>query len=142
MRIASSGLAFDYEPMKEIATKNPKIMEHYVEQRMSNFALVSYYKSEKKLYAQNEFGFMNIEYKMVFEMNMLDVNPRRFIYDKASDFIFKVISTPINPSLDPSKRRMIQLEVDMINSKDDLMFDLEFIKGKYKELWEALYAVV
>lgn len=141
MKIVCSGLAFDYEPTKEIMRKNSAIVEDYVQQEFTNFALISYYKKEKKQYTRNLDGFMNIDIRMVFEMNMLDTNPRRYIYDKATDLVFRVSNTPINPSLDPSKRRMIELDVDMVNSSE-MLFDLDFIRNKYKEIWEALYAVV
>lgn len=141
MRIASSGLAFDYEPTKEIMRKNSMIAEDYVKQEFTNFALISYYKKEKKQVTRNLEGFLNIDIRMVFEMNMLDTNPRRYIYDKSTDLVFRVSNTPINPALDPSKRRMIELDVDMVNSSE-MLFDLDFIREKYKEIWEALYAAI
>lgn len=141
MRIASSGLAFDYEPTKEIMRKNSMIAEDYVKQEFTNFALISYYKKEKKQVTRNLEGFLNIDTRMVFEMNMLDTNPRRYIYDKSTDLVFRVSNTPINPALDPSKRRMIELDVDMVNSSE-MLFDLDFIREKYKEIWEALYAAI
>ena len=141
MRIASSGLAFDYAPTKEIMRKNSMIAEDYVKQEFTNFALISYYKKEKKQVTRNLEGFLNIDIRMVFEMNMLDTNPRRYIYDKSTDLVFRVSNTPINPALDPSKRRMIELDVDMVNSSE-MLFDLDFIREKYKEIWEALYAAI
>ena len=141
MRIASSGLAFDYEPTKEVMRKNSNIVDDYVRQEFTNFALISYYKKEKKQVTRNLDGFLNIDIRMVFEMNMLDTNPRRYIYDKSTDLVFRVSNTPINPALDPSKRRMIELDVDMVNSSE-MLFDLDFIREKYKEIWEALYATI
>lgn len=142
MQVKSYGLAFDFEPTKESYVENVEIQvtQTYVTQSLTNFVLINYYKREKSLRAFNADGFQNIQKQLYIEMFALDTNPRKYIYDKRDDAIYKIVDTPISQEFDPSKRKMYSLPIELVNSSD-LRFDLDFIRNKFNELWGVLNAI-
>lgn len=142
MRLKSDGLAFNYTPAQETTMeKFSDLVQVYVTQFLSDFALVNYYKTEKRNYAFNDNGFQSITREMWFEMPLIDTNPRTFIYDAKDEMVYKVMEAPINPAYNPAMRKLIELRVELINWSD-YKFDIDFIKDKYDELKGVLYASV
>lgn len=136
MTIVSRGLAFDYEPSKE-ELAGEELIKPYVVQKLYNFGLVEYYKKEGKIQVNLGNGFMQMENVMIFQMSMIDGEPRRMIFDWGDQKIYRVSNTPLNPLYKPSERRLVSLKVNLINS-NMLRFDVEFLRAKYNELVESL----
>lgn len=142
MRVKNYGLAFDFVPTQEsyIADLEIEVANQYVTQNLTNFVLINYYKKEKTLYASNTDGFQNITKQLYIEMFSLDTNPRKYIYDKRDDAIYKIMDTPISQEFDPSKRKIYTLPIELVNN-NNLRFNMEFIRNKFNELWEILNAI-
>lgn len=142
MRVKNYGLAFDFVPTQEsyIADLEIEVANQYVTQNLTNFVLINYYKKEKTLYASNTDGFQNITKQLYIEMFSLDTNPRKYIYDKRDDAIYKIMDTPISQEFDPSKRKIYTLPIELVNN-NNLRFNMEFIRSKFNELWEILNAI-
>lgn len=142
MRVKNYGLAFDFVPTQEsyIADLEIEVANQYVTQNLTNFVLINYYKKEKTLYASNTDGFQNITKQLYIEMFSLDTNPRKYIYDKKDDAIYKIMDTPISQEFDPSKRKIYTLPIELVNNSN-LRFNMEFIRNKFNELWEILNAI-
>lgn len=142
MRVKNYGLAFDFVPTQEsyIADLEIEVANQYVTQNLTNFVLINYYKKERTLYASNTDGFQNITKQLYIEMFSLDTNPRKYIYDKRDDAIYKIMDTPISQEFDPSKRKIYTLPIELVNN-NNLRFNMEFIRNKFNELWEILNAI-
>lgn len=142
MRVKNYGLAFDFVPTQEsyIADLEIEVANQYVTQNLTNFVLINYYKKERTLYASNTDGFQNITKQLYIEMFSLDTNPRKYIYDKRDDAIYKIMDTPISQEFDPSKRKIYTLPIELVNN-NNLKFNMEFIRNKFNELWEILNAI-
>lgn len=142
MRAKSNGLAFNFTPAFETPMQNfEEVTNQYVIQDLNNFVLINFYKYEKKQFAVNQDGFQSINRILYAEMPMIDTNPRNYIYDGKESLIYKVIDMPINPSVDPSKKKLVQVQIELVNTSD-LKFDLKFIKAKYDELFGVMYAAI
>lgn len=137
MIIVSRGLAFDYSPTDEAYIENNDLVEPYVVQTIKNFCLVEYQKREGKVTANIENGFVQLNNAIIFRMSAIDGEPRRMVFDWSEQKIYRVETTPLNPIYDPSKRRLIDLKMKLVNS-NMLRFDMDFLKAKYLELVESL----
>lgn len=141
MRIKSYGLLFDYTNAQEVKRPNIDGITNYLIQELNNFVLISYFKREKKYSATDENGFLNIKQQLFIEFYMTDTFPRKILYDAKSDLLYRIKDMPINQEFEPSRRRLYELPIELIDSSF-LRFDLDFIRAKYKEMLGIYNAAV
>lgn len=136
MRVKRYGLLFDYEGTKESEMDNIAYINNYVEQTFNNFVLVNYFLIQKSLTTYKDDGFQNISQQFFIELFMIDTNPRKLLYDKKSDKIYYVNNTEIAQELEPNRRRLYTLPLQVINEAS-FKIDTQFIRDKFNQMWEV-----
>lgn len=143
MRIKYYGMLFDYTEALEVQKKNIELDAGYVAQEINNFVLVNYYKREKKYWAIDDNGFQTIKKQLFIELYMTDTNPRKLLYDKKDDMVYRISDMPIGQTFEPDRRRLYELPIEVIETaKFTMRLNMDFIRSKYDELWEVYNATV